>query len=61
MLFAVHEEARLMKSTAVLLSASFVLPQVLITLDNIADRSQYLNTRQTFKALFDYGVIPIGR
>ena len=61
MLFAVHEEAQLMKSTAVLLSASFVLPQVLITLDNIADRSQYLNTRQTFKALFDYGVIPIGR
>eukprot|EP00240_Pyramimonas_obovata_P004668 CAMPEP_0118935804 /NCGR_PEP_ID=MMETSP1169-20130426/15838_1 /TAXON_ID=36882 /ORGANISM="Pyramimonas obovata, Strain CCMP722" /LENGTH=389 /DNA_ID=CAMNT_0006878867 /DNA_START=156 /DNA_END=1325 /DNA_ORIENTATION=+ len=33
--------------------------QVLITLENIADRSQYLNTRQTFKALFEYGVIPI--
>jgi len=33
--------------------------QVLITLENISDRAQYLNTRQTLKALFDYGVIPI--
>lgn len=33
--------------------------QVLITLENLSERSQYLNVRQTFKALFDYDVIPI--
>jgi glutamate 5-kinase len=37
-----------------------LVSQVLITLENISDRAQYLNTRQTLKALFDYGVIPIG-
>mmetsp|Transcript_19842 Transcript_19842/g.23811 ORF Transcript_19842/g.23811 Transcript_19842/m.23811 type:complete len:432 (+) Transcript_19842:197-1492(+) len=33
--------------------------QVLLTLDNLANRSQYLNARNTFEALFEYGVIPI--
>ena len=34
--------------------------QVLITVDNIIERHQYLNVRATFKALFDYDCIPIG-
>ncbi|KAK3250941.1 hypothetical protein CYMTET_39702 [Cymbomonas tetramitiformis] len=33
--------------------------QVLLTLDNLANRSQYLNARNTFQALFEYGTIPI--
>jgi glutamate 5-kinase len=33
---------------------------VLITVDNIIERHQYLNVRSTFKALFDYDCIPIG-
>mmetsp|Transcript_6585 Transcript_6585/g.8938 ORF Transcript_6585/g.8938 Transcript_6585/m.8938 type:complete len:402 (+) Transcript_6585:433-1638(+) len=33
--------------------------QVLLTLDNLSERSQYLNARATFKALFNYGCIPI--
>lgn len=33
--------------------------QVLLTLDNLANRSQYLNARNTFQALFEYGSVPI--
>ncbi|PNG99833.1 putative glutamate 5-kinase, partial [Tetrabaena socialis] len=33
--------------------------QVLLTLDNLANRSQYLNARNTFTELLAYGVIPI--
>jgi glutamate 5-kinase len=33
--------------------------QVLLTLENLADRSQYRNARHTFDALFELGVIPV--
>lgn len=33
--------------------------QVLLTLENLANRSQYLNARNTFDALFQLGVIPV--
>ncbi|MEO0531937.1 MAG: glutamate 5-kinase [Planctomycetota bacterium] len=33
--------------------------QVLLTADDINDRRRYLNFRNTIRALFDYGVIPI--
>jgi len=33
--------------------------QVLLTLDNIANRGQYLNAANTLSALLDYGVVPI--
>lgn len=33
--------------------------QVLLTLDNFANRSQYLNARSTFQELLKFGVIPI--
>lgn len=33
--------------------------QVLLTLENLAVRSQYLNARNTFDALFGLGVIPV--
>lgn len=33
--------------------------QVLLTLENLANRSQYLNARNTFAALFEMGVIPV--
>jgi hypothetical protein len=33
--------------------------QVLLTLDNLADRSQYMNTRNTFTELLAYGTIPV--
>ncbi|KAG2450762.1 hypothetical protein HYH02_004599 [Chlamydomonas schloesseri] len=33
--------------------------QVLLTLDNLANRSQYLNARNTFTELLAYGVIPV--
>ncbi|KAG1659378.1 hypothetical protein FOA52_007841 [Chlamydomonas sp. UWO 241] len=33
--------------------------QVLVTLDNLADRSQYLNVRNTFQELLNYGAVPI--
>jgi glutamate 5-kinase len=40
-----------------------VLPQtcsqVLLTLDNLADRSQYINARNTFTELLAYGTIPV--
>jgi hypothetical protein len=32
---------------------------VLLTLDNLADRSQYLNARNTFTELLRYGAIPV--
>jgi glutamate 5-kinase len=32
---------------------------VLLTLENLANRSQYLNARNTFHALFELGVIPV--
>jgi hypothetical protein len=32
---------------------------VLVTLDNLADRGQYLNAQNTFRALLGYGVIPV--
>jgi len=33
--------------------------QVLLTLDNLANRAQYLNARNTFQELLSYGVVPI--
>ncbi|GLC33265.1 hypothetical protein PLESTB_000353000 [Pleodorina starrii] len=33
--------------------------QVLLTLDNLANRSQYLNARNTFAELLAYGVVPV--
>uniref|UniRef100_A0A7S0RM90 PUA domain-containing protein n=1 Tax=Chlamydomonas leiostraca TaxID=1034604 RepID=A0A7S0RM90_9CHLO len=33
--------------------------QVLLTLDNLANRAQYLNARNTFTELLAYGVVPI--
>lgn len=33
--------------------------QVLLTLDNLADRAQYVNARNTFTELLAYGVIPV--
>ncbi len=33
--------------------------QVLLTLDNLADRNQYLNASNTFQELFQMGTIPI--
>lgn len=33
--------------------------QVLLTLDNLADRSQYINARNTFTELLAYGTIPV--
>ncbi|GBF97007.1 glutamate 5-kinase [Raphidocelis subcapitata] len=33
--------------------------QVLLTLDNLADRSQYVNARNTFTELLAYGTIPV--
>lgn len=33
--------------------------QVLLTLDNLASRGQYLNASNTFRELFAYGAIPI--
>jgi glutamate 5-kinase len=33
--------------------------QVLLTLDNIANRGQYLNAANTLSALLDYGVVPV--
>jgi len=33
--------------------------QVLLTLENLANRSQYCNARNTFDALFELGVIPV--
>lgn len=33
--------------------------QVLLTLDNLADRSQYINARNTFVELLAYGTIPV--
>ena len=33
--------------------------QVLVTLDNLADRGQYINVRNTFTELLAYGVVPV--
>ena len=33
--------------------------QVLLTLDNLANRNQYLNARNTFTELFAYGAVPV--
>eukprot|EP01026_Neomeris_dumetosa_P002946 TRINITY_DN10806_c0_g2_i4.p1 TRINITY_DN10806_c0_g2~~TRINITY_DN10806_c0_g2_i4.p1 ORF type:complete len:393 (+),score=45.93 TRINITY_DN10806_c0_g2_i4:116-1294(+) len=33
--------------------------QVLLTLDNWSSRQQYLNARNTFKELLEYGVVPV--
>ena len=33
--------------------------QVLLTLDNLANRGQYLNAANTFAELLDYGVVPV--
>lgn len=33
--------------------------QVLLSYDNLSDRTQYLNTKNTFEALFSLGVVPI--
>ncbi|GFH29989.1 PUA domain-containing protein, partial [Haematococcus lacustris] len=33
--------------------------QVLLTLDNLANRDQYLNARNTFTELLAYGAIPV--
>jgi hypothetical protein len=32
---------------------------VLLTLENLADRSQYINARSTFTELLAYGAIPV--
>lgn len=32
---------------------------MLLTLDNLADRSQYINARNTFTELLAYGTIPV--
>jgi len=34
--------------------------QVLLTLENLSNRKQYVRARNTFAALFDMGVVPIG-
>lgn len=31
----------------------------MLTLDNLAELSQYTNTRSTFQELFAYGVVPV--
>jgi glutamate 5-kinase len=36
-----------------------IVGQVLLTREDITDRSRYLNSRNTLFSLFDYGVIPI--
>lgn len=33
--------------------------QVLLTLDNLVNRNQYLNARNTFQELLSYGVVPV--
>ena len=33
--------------------------QVLLTLDNLANRGQYINARNTFTELLAYGAIPV--
>ena len=33
--------------------------QVLLTLDNLANRSQYVNAKNTFEQLLHYGAVPI--
>lgn len=33
--------------------------QVLLTQDNLGIRSQYLNARNTFEELFNYGTVPV--
>lgn len=33
--------------------------QVLLTQDNLGIRSQYLNARNTFMELFNYGTVPV--
>ena len=32
---------------------------MLLTLDNLANRNQYLNARNTFTELFSYGAVPV--
>ena len=39
--------------------ASQQCAQVLLTLDNLADRNQYINASNTFQQLFQMGTIPI--
>jgi hypothetical protein len=55
-----------MLSACLLLLPLLLLPpppqtcsQVLLTLDNLADRSQYINARNTFTELLAYGTIPV--
>ena len=33
--------------------------QVLLTQDNLVSRAQYLNARNTFEELFNYGTVPV--
>ena len=33
--------------------------QVLLTLDNLANRSQYINARNTFTEVLAYGAVPV--
>ena len=40
-------------------SVSQPIAQVLVSLDNLMDRTQYLNAQRTFQALLARGVIPI--
>jgi glutamate 5-kinase len=51
------------KTDAAMLLLLLLLPQtcsqVLLTLDNLADRSQYINARNTFTELLAYGTIPV--
>lgn len=40
-------------------SRGYEVGQILLTEDDINDRSRYLNVRHTFNSLFDFGIIPV--
>ena len=40
-------------------SAAQACAQVLLTQDNLVSRAQYLNARNTFEELFNYGTVPV--
>eukprot|EP00882_Tetradesmus_deserticola_P012459 GHRQ01013202.1.p1 GENE.GHRQ01013202.1~~GHRQ01013202.1.p1 ORF type:complete len:204 (+),score=62.82 GHRQ01013202.1:232-843(+) len=43
----------------ILCALGMTCSQVLLTLDNLAERSQYINARNTFTELLAYGTIPV--
>lgn len=51
--------AVLLRAVRCVLCALQTCSQVLLTLDNLADRSQYINARNTFTELLAYGTIPV--